>query len=143
MYLVVFNLKEDEVTNRIEYWLQSIKSKAPRAPVVLVGTHADELTHEQVRSLAHFPLVTRIMACSCPSACTLCAQNDLQAVNYFERLGEKYGNRFPQVKLSAAVSTLTFQVRQKFASTINQHLQRICMFCRTCFDHPCFRASSS
>src|SRR5205823_2277128 len=41
VYLVVWSLTASEDTQRVLYWLQSIQSRAPKAPVMLVGTHAD------------------------------------------------------------------------------------------------------
>ena len=42
MYILVFNMMDTEESNRIEYWLHSIRSRARKAPIVLVGTHLDE-----------------------------------------------------------------------------------------------------
>jgi len=43
IYLLVFNLlKPEEEYSRIEYWLQSIHTRARGAPVILVGTHLDD-----------------------------------------------------------------------------------------------------
>jgi hypothetical protein len=42
--LIVFNLLRDETTNRIEYWLQSVSSRAGNAPVVLVGTFPRQIS---------------------------------------------------------------------------------------------------
>lgn len=42
IYLLIFNLlKPEEEASRIEYWLQSIHTRARGAPVILVGTHLD------------------------------------------------------------------------------------------------------
>ncbi len=42
IYLLIFNLlKPEEEGSRIEYWLQSIHTRARGAPVILVGTHLD------------------------------------------------------------------------------------------------------
>jgi hypothetical protein len=40
IYILVFNLCEDEQTNKIEYWLNSIQARAGRPPIVLVGEHS-------------------------------------------------------------------------------------------------------
>lgn len=42
IFLVVFNLALGANNCRVEYWLNSIKSRAPKASVVLVGTHLDD-----------------------------------------------------------------------------------------------------
>lgn len=42
VYILVFNMMDTEESNRIEYWLHSIRSRARKAPIVLVGTHLDE-----------------------------------------------------------------------------------------------------
>jgi hypothetical protein len=36
-----------EEQQRVSYWLQSIQSHAPKAPIMLVGTHADSLSGEE------------------------------------------------------------------------------------------------
>ncbi len=43
IYLLVFNLEDTPENNRIHYWLHAIKVHAPKAAVVLVGTHIDKL----------------------------------------------------------------------------------------------------
>eukprot|EP01117_Protostelium_nocturnum_P004285 TRINITY_DN1566_c0_g1_i1.p1 TRINITY_DN1566_c0_g1~~TRINITY_DN1566_c0_g1_i1.p1 ORF type:complete len:1485 (+),score=528.53 TRINITY_DN1566_c0_g1_i1:71-4525(+) len=41
IYIVVWNLLHPPESSRLEYWLQSIKARAPKAPIVIVGTHVD------------------------------------------------------------------------------------------------------
>jgi Leucine-rich repeat (LRR) protein len=41
VYVVVWSLTESEDSQRVVYWLQSIQSRCAKAPVMLVGTHAD------------------------------------------------------------------------------------------------------
>ncbi|KAL6061380.1 Pleckstrin y domain [Balamuthia mandrillaris] len=43
IYMVVFNMSKDvlQESRRLDYWLQSIQTKAPGSPVFIVGTHAD------------------------------------------------------------------------------------------------------
>lgn len=49
LYVLVFNLLRPEEENcLIEYWMQSISARAGDSPIVLVGTHTDECTPEQV-----------------------------------------------------------------------------------------------
>jgi small GTP-binding protein len=43
IYLVVWSLKLSEDEQRVPYWLQSIQARAPKAPIMLVGTHAEGL----------------------------------------------------------------------------------------------------
>lgn len=55
IYLVVFNLVEpDHEKWKINYWLQSIRTRAPKSPVMLVGTHSDDpsVTDEFCQSIA-------------------------------------------------------------------------------------------
>jgi serine/threonine protein kinase/GTPase SAR1 family protein len=42
LYLVCFNLLLPFEEQRIEYWLQSVQVRAPDAPIIVVGTHADD-----------------------------------------------------------------------------------------------------
>lgn len=58
VYLVVFNLNalanaEEETLPVIQFWLQSIKLHAPKAPVFLVGTHSDLLESHGIGMLEH------------------------------------------------------------------------------------------
>jgi hypothetical protein len=46
MFLVVFNMKLGAENTRVEYWLNSIKARAPKAPVFVVGTYLDEVGQE-------------------------------------------------------------------------------------------------
>jgi len=41
IYLIVFNMV-DEQSSRIEYWLNTVQSRASNPVVVLVGTHLDD-----------------------------------------------------------------------------------------------------
>jgi hypothetical protein len=56
-------------TWRIEYWLQSINSKAKNAPVLLIGTHVDE---------------------------SMCSDSFLKKVN--AELQKEYATRFPNIR---------------------------------------------
>jgi len=38
----------DEELSKIDFWIQSIRHKAPNSPIVLVGTHADEISKQTV-----------------------------------------------------------------------------------------------
>lgn len=43
IYLIVFNLIDPKQGQAaIEYWLQCINARAPRAPIIIVGTHMDD-----------------------------------------------------------------------------------------------------
>jgi GTPase SAR1 family protein len=42
IFLVVFNLALGANNCRVEYWLNSIKARAPKAAIILVGTHLDD-----------------------------------------------------------------------------------------------------
>ena len=65
IYILVFNLLEPEETNQIEYWLQSINSRTENSPIIMVGTHAEDKR---------------------------CTQEYIKL--YFEKIMEKYGQRF-------------------------------------------------
>jgi len=42
LYLLVINTREDELANRIEYWLKLIESLGNQAPVIVVGNKIDD-----------------------------------------------------------------------------------------------------
>jgi small GTP-binding protein len=42
LYLLVINTREDELANRIEYWLKLIESLGNQAPVIIVGNKIDD-----------------------------------------------------------------------------------------------------
>ena len=42
VYLLVWNLGQPLKESRFEYWLNAIKAKSPKAPVIIVGTHLDD-----------------------------------------------------------------------------------------------------
>lgn len=42
VYLLVWDMRRKEEDSKIGYWLQSIKSRADDASVILVGTHLDD-----------------------------------------------------------------------------------------------------
>lgn len=42
VFLLVWNLCADEKNSRVSYWLNTVRTHAPNAPVILVGTHLDE-----------------------------------------------------------------------------------------------------
>lgn len=43
IYMVVWSMLADEDQQRVPYWLQSIQSRAPKAPVLLVGTYCENM----------------------------------------------------------------------------------------------------
>eukprot|EP00026_Physarum_polycephalum_P000022 Phypoly_transcript_00022.p1 GENE.Phypoly_transcript_00022~~Phypoly_transcript_00022.p1 ORF type:complete len:3281 (-),score=556.54 Phypoly_transcript_00022:159-8669(-) len=54
IYVVVWNLLEEETASRIEFWLQSINARANGSGVILVGTHADEVQRGTVKSIIKY-----------------------------------------------------------------------------------------
>ena len=44
VFLLVWDLRFDEESSRVGFWLQSIKTRAKSASIILVGTHADEIS---------------------------------------------------------------------------------------------------
>ncbi len=82
IYLLIFNMLESEEESQIEYWLQSINARTSNAPVVLVGTHADD---------------------------KMCTKEYID--HYFNNIYAKYGNRFKSHILgSFAISNETGKV---------------------------------
>eukprot|EP00301_Raphidiophrys_heterophryoidea_P005957 c12444_g1_i2.p1 GENE.c12444_g1_i2~~c12444_g1_i2.p1 ORF type:complete len:2218 (+),score=558.81 c12444_g1_i2:626-7279(+) len=45
IYLVIWNVRLGWVHSGVEYWLRSIRSHAPSATVIIVGTHCDQVPH--------------------------------------------------------------------------------------------------
>eukprot|EP01132_Coremiostelium_polycephalum_P008525 gene8525-10480_t len=43
IYIVVWNTCLEEEASRVEFWLQSISTRAPNSPIIIVGTHIDDL----------------------------------------------------------------------------------------------------
>lgn len=131
IYLLIFNLLESEEESQIEYWLQSIGSRtgstgsssthpfsnhslflgslvlrvsfAENAPVILVGTHAED------------------------KACT-----KEYVDHYFDSIKRKYGNLFKlQIQAHFAISNETQKVRlghtsynQTFSRNLTSRLTR-------------------
>lgn len=50
IYLVVWSMQSSEDQQRVAYWLQSIQSRAQKAPVLLVGTHAEAMEMDYINS---------------------------------------------------------------------------------------------
>ena len=49
LYLITFDITDmKEATTTIGYWLQLIYTRAPKSPVILVGTHDEKLTEKYV-----------------------------------------------------------------------------------------------
>lgn len=44
----------EEETTKIDYWLQSIRSRTQNAPVILVGTHADEVSKAYMEEIQEY-----------------------------------------------------------------------------------------
>jgi len=73
LFVIVFKLT-DESTSRIEYWLNTVQSRSKDANIVLVGTHADQITNQNCdimlksvrEKYAHrFPNIREIVGVSC------------------------------------------------------------------------------
>ena len=77
LYLLVWDLRYEDEECKVSYWLQSIRSRTNNSPVIIIGTHADELgSHEEATAKA-------------------------------DRVRKKYQKRFPFIKYSVAVSAKT------------------------------------
>lgn len=77
LYVLVWDLRYDEEECKVSYWLQSIRSRTNNSPVIIVGTHADEVSSPE------------------------------EATAKAERVRKKYQKRFPFIKYSVAVSAKT------------------------------------
>eukprot|EP01102_Stenamoeba_stenopodia_P006506 TRINITY_DN1787_c0_g1_i2.p1 TRINITY_DN1787_c0_g1~~TRINITY_DN1787_c0_g1_i2.p1 ORF type:complete len:1288 (-),score=192.66 TRINITY_DN1787_c0_g1_i2:91-3954(-) len=78
LFLICFNLVDGAEMPRVDYWLQSINTRTPDAPVILVGTHLDS------------------------SKCTKKYLSDLETY-----VQTTYKKRFPQLKCFLQVSCKT------------------------------------
>ena len=57
LYLLLFNLKrESEGLHELKYWLESISQKAPCSSVMIIGTHVDEIPHQDYHNSDHLLL---------------------------------------------------------------------------------------
>ena len=74
IYLVVWNILDNEEFTRLSYWLESIKLLANSAPTILVATHVDQesrdKSHKILQNIAKkycekFPFIKGITAVSC------------------------------------------------------------------------------
>ena len=80
MYLIVFDLRNPS-ESRIEFWLNSVASRARNAPVLLIGTHLDAPEFQDNTAIISKKL---------------------------EQIGEKYLSRFPNIKAITAVSATDY-----------------------------------
>ncbi|PRP77349.1 hypothetical protein PROFUN_05594 [Planoprotostelium fungivorum] len=69
IYVIVWNLENTLDQSKLEYWLQSIKARAPKAPIIIVGTHSDS---------------------------PVCTSDYLQKTQ--QRINEEYYARFPNIQ---------------------------------------------
>lgn len=74
IFILVWDLRYDEEACKVSYWLQSIRSRTKNCPVVIVGTHADELSNPE------------------------------EAHSKAEKVRRKYQKRFPFIKASFGIS---------------------------------------
>eukprot|EP01094_Clydonella_sp_ATCC50884_P021946 TRINITY_DN493_c0_g3_i1.p1 TRINITY_DN493_c0_g3~~TRINITY_DN493_c0_g3_i1.p1 ORF type:complete len:2040 (-),score=911.87 TRINITY_DN493_c0_g3_i1:136-6255(-) len=76
VYVLAWNMAKQEEDSRVEYWLKSIDTRAPNAPIIIVGTHLDDkvCTPEYVESLMEtietkymkrFPNIQTVLPVSC------------------------------------------------------------------------------
>ncbi|GAM22640.1 hypothetical protein SAMD00019534_058150 [Acytostelium subglobosum LB1] len=52
IYLVLWDARLPEEESRVEFWLQSIMTHAPRSPVIIVGTHLDSISSSEAKSIS-------------------------------------------------------------------------------------------
>eukprot|EP01125_Pyxidicula_operculata_P003837 TRINITY_DN1526_c0_g2_i6.p1 TRINITY_DN1526_c0_g2~~TRINITY_DN1526_c0_g2_i6.p1 ORF type:complete len:1660 (-),score=387.66 TRINITY_DN1526_c0_g2_i6:980-5959(-) len=43
IYIIVYNINADPDASRLTHWLKMIKSHAPKSPIIIVGTHLDQV----------------------------------------------------------------------------------------------------
>ena len=88
LYIVVFNMAKNEEDSRVEYWLKSINARVPDAPILIVGTHADdpictkEYQNDVLKALqnkycSQYPNIFGIHAISCISQDGILSLDDL------------------------------------------------------------------
>jgi internalin A len=67
LYLLVMNNREDELANRLEYWLKLIETLGNSAPVIIVGNKVDEHPLDlDERGLRHkYPNIKAFIGTSC------------------------------------------------------------------------------
>lgn len=67
LYLLLFDNRNSEAQNRLEYWLRLIENYAPDSPIILVGNKSDQhpldLNQRQLRS--KYPNIRAILPLSC------------------------------------------------------------------------------
>ncbi|KAF2071594.1 hypothetical protein CYY_007084 [Polysphondylium violaceum] len=76
VYIVAWNLCLAEEESRVEFWLQSISTRAKDAPIIIVGTHLDDVNRNNAKPLkkkmkekycTRFPNIKAIKLVSCTS----------------------------------------------------------------------------
>jgi internalin A len=67
IYLLVLHCREDDHSNRLDYWLKLIQSFAPDAPIIVVGNQADQhpFDVDQRILVAKYPQIQAFVATSC------------------------------------------------------------------------------
>jgi len=50
LYLLLWNMEVSFEDARLEYWLQTVSRRAPRCPIILVGTHSDLISKSSLVS---------------------------------------------------------------------------------------------
>ncbi|EFA78013.1 leucine-rich repeat-containing protein [Heterostelium album PN500] len=77
IYIIVWNTLKDEEHSRVEFWLQSITTRAPNSAIIIVGTHLDDLPSQssaktikkqmEEKYCKRFPNIKEIKLVSCTS----------------------------------------------------------------------------
>ncbi len=68
LYLLVLNVREDEIKNRIDYWLKTIESFGGDSPIIVVGNHDDYkqgLDIDKASLREKYPQIMDILTTSC------------------------------------------------------------------------------
>ncbi|GAM26449.1 hypothetical protein SAMD00019534_096240 [Acytostelium subglobosum LB1] len=51
IYLLLWDASKPAEESRVDFWLQSIRTHAPKSPVVIVGTHLDSLSESKAKAI--------------------------------------------------------------------------------------------
>ena len=91
LYLLVINTREDELANRIEYWLKLIESLGNQAPVIIIGNKIDDhpLDLDRHGLQTKYPNIKGFIGTSCATGLGI---SELQ-----QKIAEIIANEMPHV----------------------------------------------
>ena len=152
VYIIVWNIAKAEEESRIEYWLNSIKSRAKSAPIIIVATHSDhpKATKEYIRNSLEaitekyqkkeFKAIEKIVPVSCSNLSGIpeLYRDILDVVESQECMGESIPNSYLELdklikeeaskRFPPIVSWDEFCSLTKICSIIQQesHIRTVC-----------------